>query len=381
MTLTSDQIKDVLQRGFTRRNFGRLATMVAGASALPFYNEPALAQLSRVTDVPPDAVMINANENPLGPCPEARDAVHNIVAKGGRYLYGETDKVAKILSEQEGVKADYVKIYAGSSAPLHQTVLAFTSPTKPLVIGDPGYEAGIRAANFIGSAVVKVPLKKDFSHDVKAMLAASTTPGLYYICNPNNPTGTLTPRADIEYLVNNKPKGSVVLIDEAYTHIAGDDYFSSDLVQKDKDVIILRTFSKIYGMAGLRAGAAMGRPDLLEKMGGWGAGMMPITGMAAASTSLQIKTLIPERRKIIGGVRDNTLEFLAKNNFTYVPSLSNKFMVDVKQPGNNIVMALRKEKVYVGRVWPIWPTYVRVSVGTQDEMDKFKAAFLKVMAA
>jgi histidinol-phosphate aminotransferase len=380
VTLTSQDMKEFLQRGFTRRNFGQIATMIAGASALPFYNEPALAQLSRVADVPPDAVMINANENPLGPCAEARDAIHNIVAKGGRYMYGETDKVAKILSEQEGVKQEYIRIYAGSSAPLHQTVLAFTTPTKPLVIGDPGYEAGMRAAKFIGSKVIQVPLKKDFSHDVKAMVAASSETGLFYICNPNNPTGTLTKRSDIEWLVENKPKGSVVLIDEAYTHIAGDDYFSTDLVAKDKDVIALRTFSKIYGMAGLRAGAAIGRPDLIEKMGGWGAGMMPITGMAAASTSLQVKTLIPERRKIIGAVREDTLSFLTAKGFTVVPSVSNKFMVDVKQPGNNIVMALRKEKVYVGRVWPIWPTYVRVSVGTQEEMDKFKTAFVKVMA-
>jgi histidinol-phosphate aminotransferase len=380
VTLTSQDMKEFLQRGFTRRNFGQIATMIAGASALPFYNESALAQLSRVTDVPPDAVMINANENPLGPCAEARDAVHNIVAKGGRYMYGETDKVAKLLSEQEGVKQEYIRIYAGSSAPLHQSVLAFTSPAKPLVMGDPGYEAGSRAADFIGAKVIKVPLKKDFSHDVKAMVAASSETGLIYICNPNNPTGTLTKRADIEWMVENKPKGTVVLIDEAYTHIAGDDYFSTNLVAKDKDVIVLRTFSKIYGMAGLRAGAAIGRPDLIEKMGGWGAGMMPITGMAAASTSLQVKTLIPERRKIIGGVRDNTLEFLTAKGFTVVPSVSNKFMVDVKQPGNNIVMAMRKEKVYVGRVWPIWPTYVRVSVGTQEEMDKFKAAFIKVMA-
>lgn len=381
MLLTSQEMKDFLQRGFTRRNMGQIATMLAGASALPFYNEPALAQLSRVTDVPPDAVMINANENPLGPCTEAREAAHNMVAKGGRYLYGETDKVAKILSEQEGVKQEYIRIYAGSSAPLHQMVLAFTTPTKPLVIGDPGYEAGMRAAKFIGSQVIQVPLRKDFSHDVKAMVAASSSAGLFYICNPNNPTGTLTKRSDIEWLVENKPKGSVVLIDEAYTHIAGDDYFSSDLVQKDKDVVILRTFSKIYGMAGLRAGAAIGRPDLIEKMGGWGAGMMPITGMAAASTSLQVKTLIPERRKIIGGVREDTLSFLTAKGFTVVPSVSNKFMVDVKQPGNNVIMALRKEKVYIGRTWPIWPTYVRVSVGTQEEMNKFKAAFVKVMAA
>jgi histidinol-phosphate aminotransferase len=380
VTLSSKDMKEFLQRGFTRRNFGQIATMIAGASALPFYNEPALAQLSRVRDIPPDAVLINANENPLGPCAEARDAIHNIVAKGGRYHYEETDKVAKILSEQEGVKPDYIRIYAGSSAPLHQMVLAFTTPEKALVKGDPGYEAGERAAKFIGSKVINVPLKKDFSHDVKAMVAASSETGLFYICNPNNPTGTLTKRSDIEWLVENKPKGSVVLIDEAYTHIAGDDYFSTNLVQKDKDVVILRTFSKIYGMAGLRAGAAIGRPDLLEKMGGWGAGMMPITGMAAASTSLQVKSLIPERRKIIGGVREDTLSFLTAKGFTVVPSVSNKFMVDVKQPGNDLIMKMRAEKIYIGRVWPIWPTYVRVSVGTKEEMDKFKAAFVKVMA-
>jgi histidinol-phosphate/aromatic aminotransferase/cobyric acid decarboxylase-like protein len=374
-------MKALWQRGFTRRNFGQIATMVAGASALPFYNESALAQLSRVRDIPPDAVLINANENPLGPCAEARDAIHNIVAKGGRYHYEETDKVAKILSDQEGVKPEYIRVYAGSSAPLHQTVLAFTSPTKSLVMGDPGYEAGERAAKFIGSKVVKVPLRKDFSHDVKEMVAkGGSDAGLFYICNPNNPTGTLTKRSDIEWLVANKPKGSVILVDEAYTHIAGDDYFSTDLVAKNKDVIVLRTFSKIYGMAGLRAGAALGRPDLIEKMGGWGAGMMPITGMAAASTSLQVKTLIPERRKIIGDVRTDTLSFLSSKGFTVVPSVSNKFMVDVKQPGNDVIMKLRQEKVFIGRVWSIWPTYVRVSVGTQEEMSKFKAAFMKVMA-
>jgi histidinol-phosphate aminotransferase len=373
-------MKQFLQRGFTRRNFGQIATMVAGASALPFYNEPALAQLSRVADVPPDAVMINANENPMGPFAEARDAACNIVSKGGRYLYGETDKVAKILADQEGLKHEYIRIYAGSSAPLHQTVLAFTSPTKPLVMGDPGYEAGGRAAEFIGAKTIRVPLKKDFSHDVKAMIAADPNAGLFYICNPNNPSGTLTKREDIEYRVANKPKGSIVLIDEAYTHIAGDDYFSTNLVQQDKDVIILRTFSKIYGLAGMRAGAAFGRPDLLEKMGGWGAGMMPITGMVAASTSLQVKGLIPQRRKVIADIRENTCNFLTSKGYTVVPSVSNKFMVDVKKPGNDFVMAMRKEKIYVGRVWPVWPTYVRVTVGTKEEMEKFNKAFVKVMA-
>ena len=379
MTLTTQAQKDFLKRGFSRRSFGRLATVLAAGSTLPFYNESALAQLSKVDNAPPDAVMINSNENPLGPCKEALEAVHKIAANGGRYLYGEADKVQKLLADQEGVKLDYVRIYAGSSAPLHQAVLAFTSPQRGLVMADPGYEAAERAAVFIGSKSTKVPLNNEYAHDVRAMLAADPNAGLFYICNPNNPSGTLTSKSDIEWLVANKPKGSVVMVDEAYTHIAGAP-FNTDLVAVDKDVVVLRTFSKIYGMAGLRAGAAIARPDLIEKLAGYGAGMMPTTGMAAASASLEQKNLVPDRRRIIADVRNDTLGFLAKNNFHYVPSVSNCFMVDVKRPGNDIVMALRQEKVYIGRVWAAWPTYVRVTVGTQQEMNKFKTAFLKVMA-
>ncbi|MGA2714685.1 MAG: pyridoxal phosphate-dependent aminotransferase [Bryobacteraceae bacterium] len=378
VTLTIERQKEFSRRGFSRRSFGRLATVLAAGSTLPFYNESALAQFSKVDDVAPDAVMINANENPLGPCKEALEAVHRIAANGGRYMYGEADKVQRLLSDQEGVKLDYVRIYPGSSAPLHQAVLAFTSPERALVVADPSYEAGERAARFIGSKVVRVPLTKDYSHDVKAMVEAAPDAGLFYICSPNNPTGTLTSKSDIEWLVANKPKGSVVMVDEAYTHIAGVP-FNTDLVAADKDVIVLRTFSKIYGMAGLRAGAAIARPDLIEKLAGFGAGMLPITGMAAATASLEQKTLVPERRKRIGDVREDTLAFLDKHKFHYVPSVSNCFMVDTGRPGNEIVMAMRREKVYIGRVWSTWPTFVRVSVGTPDEMSKFKTAFLKVI--
>ena len=378
MQLTGIEKKQFEQRGFSRRSFGRLATLLAAGSSLPFYNEPALAQLSKVDDAPPDAVMINANENPMGPCPEAREAVANIISQGGRYLFGETDRVARILAAQEQVKPTYVQIFAGSSAPLHQSVLAFTSPTKAFVTADPGYEAGERAARFIGAKVVRVPLTKDYAHDVKAM-AAVPDAGLIYLCNPNNPTGTLTPKADIDWLVANKPAGAVVMIDEAYTHIAGAP-FSTYLVAADKDVVVLRTFSKIYGMAGLRAGAAIARPDLLDKLRGFSAGMMPITGMVAATASLESRNLIPERRKKIAEVRSSVFSFLDQHKFQFVASVSNCFMVDVKQPGHNVIAAMRQEKVYIGRVWPSWPTYVRVTVGTHEEMAKFQAAFLKVMA-
>ena len=354
--------------------------MLTAGAALPFYSEPALAQLSALRGpMPAGAVKINANENPLGPCEEALAAIHKIAKDGGRYLYEETFGFQELLAEQEGVKPNYVQPYAGSSAPLHQAVLGLTSPTKPFVTADPGYEAPERAAQFIGTKVISVPLTKTYAHDVKKMASASPDAGLIYICNPNNPTGTLTPREDIEWLLANKPKGAVLLLDEAYIHIAGAKP-CSDLVAQDKDIVILRTFSKIYGMAGLRAGAAIGRPDLLAKILPWTSGALPVTGMVAATASLKSKTLVPERRKIIGDVRRDTLSFLDKHGFQYIPSVSNKFMVDVKKPGNLIVEAMAKEKVFVGRVWKSMPNHVRVSVGTQEEMDKFKTAFLKVMA-
>jgi histidinol-phosphate/aromatic aminotransferase/cobyric acid decarboxylase-like protein len=377
--LTSEQTQQLMNRGFTRRHLGKIASILTGGAALSFYNEPALAQLSAVRGMPADAVKINANENPLGPCPEAAEAIYSVVKKGGRYVYEETFGFQETLATQEGLKPGYVQPFAGSSAPLHQAVLAFTSPTRSFVTGDPGYEAGERAAKFIGAKVVRVPLTSTYSHDVKAMATADPNAGIIYICNPNNPTGTLTSRADIEWILENKPKGSILLLDEAYIHLS-EAPMSSDLVAKDKDLIILRTFSKLYGMAGLRAGAAIGRPDLLEKITPYSAGALPATGMAGATASLKVKTLVPERRKIIKSVRDDVFEFLDSHKFSFVPSVSNKFMVDVKRPGAQVIDAMRTEKVYIGRVWQSWPTHVRVSIGTKEEMDKFKTAFLKVMA-
>ena len=375
-----EQARELVQRGFSRRNFGRLASLMAAGATLPFYNESAMAQLSMLKDpMPADAVKINANENPMGPCPEAAEAIYNVVKKGGRYMYEETFGLAKIMAEQEGVKPSYVHPYAGSSAPLHQSVLAFTSPTKSFVLGDPGYEAGERAAEFIGAKVHRVPLTKTFAHDVKAMVAADPNAGLIYICNPNNPTGTLTSRSDIEWALANKPAGSILVVDEAYIHLSGASPVS-DLVAADKDIILLRTFSKLYGMAGLRAGAAIGRPDLLEKIAPYSAGALPVTGMIGAAASLKVPNLVPERRKVIKDIREDVFAWMDKKNYKYVPSVSNKFMVDTGRPGNDTVTAMQKQHVYIGRVWPAWPTHVRVTVGTKEEMARFKTAFAKVMA-
>jgi histidinol-phosphate/aromatic aminotransferase/cobyric acid decarboxylase-like protein len=191
----------------------------------------------------------------------------------------------------------------------------------------------------------------------------------------------MTKRADIEWLVANKPAGSVILIDEAYIHFAGkEEHTSMNLVKADKDVIILRTFSKLYGMAGLRAGVAIGRPDLIQKTRGFGINWNPVTSLSGAMASLKAKNVIPERKKINADVRDSTIAFLEKHNYKVMPSVSNKFMVDCKRPAREVREAMHKDLVYVGRVWPSVPNYIRVTVGTADEMKKFQAAFLKATA-
>jgi histidinol-phosphate aminotransferase len=367
---------------FSRRAFTRMASALAGVAALPFYNESSLAfaQLSKTGPMPPDAVKINANENPLGPCPAAVEAAAKIIKNGGRYSYELTDELEQLLAEREDLDVDYVRAFAGSSDPLHRAVMAFTSPAKPLISANPDYEAAARGASVRGAKVIRLPLTQTWAHDVKAMVKAAEEheAGLIYICNPNNPTGTVTPRADIEYLVNNKPADTVVLLDEAYIHFC-EQPSGADLVSMDRDVIVLRTFSKLYGMAGMRCGVAMARPDLLERLNRFGAGALPITGVAAATASLKVKTLVPERRRIVKDVREDLFAFMEKNNISFVPSVSNFFMLDAGVPARRLIRAMQKEKVYIGRVWPAMPTCARITIGTREEMTKFKTALLKVM--
>ncbi|MGA9669663.1 MAG: pyridoxal phosphate-dependent aminotransferase [Terracidiphilus sp.] len=364
----------------SRRSFMRIAGAVAAAG--PILTEAHFAwgqsALRMPMNIAPGAVLINANENPLGPCQAACEAIAKAGPMGGRYDYALTLEVAKIFSEQQGLKPGYLAVYAGSSEPLHYTVLAFTSPEKGFVIADPGYEAGMRAAAISKAKLSKVPLKADHAHDVKAMIAADPTAGVIYICNPNNPTGTITPKEDIVWALENKPKGSILLVDEAYIHLSDVDS-CIDMVKADKDLVILRTFSKIYGMAGIRCGFAIGRPDLLEKLQAYGQNPMPITGAAAATASLKDETLIPTRKKIIANIRNDTFEWLAANNYSFIPSQSNCFMIDTKRDGKGFYADMVKKNVYIGRVWPVWPTYVRVTVGSKDDMAKFKVAFKQVM--
>lgn len=369
--------------GVSRRTFFRLGA--SALASLPILGESHFAAAERSIKFAPSSqgIHIDANENPLGPSEAARKAIAEIIPRGGRYLLDVQDDFAAMFAKQEGLNPEYVVPYAGSSAPLHYTVLAFTDKSKPLVIADPGYEAPVWAAKVSGAPVIKVPLadpRGAASHDIRAMLAAASNPGVIYICNPNNPTGTCTSRAELEYAVAHAPKGTILLIDEAYIHLS-DATPSLDFVKDGKDVIVLRTFSKLYGMAGLRIGLAIGRPDLLDKIGALGGlDAAPVTAIAAAKASLMDPELVPTRKALIGEIRTETLAWLKGEGFHCTPSQSNCFMLDVRRPGKEVQAAMASRGIYVGRMWPVWPTQLRITVGTREEMTAFRRVFSEVMA-
>ena len=377
-----DLVDDLLRRGFTRRGVLRILALAGASATVPFGSERALAQLSNLGKRPsPGSVVINANEFPEGPSAAALEALLAVARNGNRYQYPETSELVATAAKLEGLRPENYVAYAGSSLALHHGVIAFTSPERALVTVEPGYEAAARAAEFIGAPVVRVPLRADGAHDLPAMLAASKSKpaGLFYVCNPNNPTGSVTPRAEIEWLLENKPKGSIVLLDEAYIHFS-DEPPGADLVRAGKDVVVLRTFSKIYGMAGLRAGFAIGRPELVERMGRYQTGAMPVTAMAAAHTMLKDPALVPTRKRGNSARRADLFAFLAAHGFAHTPSVSNKLMIDARMPTQQVIDALAARDVFVGRAWPVWPTHVRVTIGSVDDMAKFKVAFLEVTA-
>jgi histidinol-phosphate aminotransferase len=390
-------MNSTMTQGVSRRSFMRIlgaasaaATSFPALAAIQQPAAPAAAAQSarrggmRGMPLSPDTVIISSNENPLGPAQSALTAICSTATLGGRYHFDEYVKTIDVFNEQFGLKKDYSALFPGSGGPLDLALMSNIGPDKPLVYGDPSYEQGPRAADVMKAPKYPVPLTATYAHDVKAMLKAHPSPGAYYIVNPNNPTGTMTPKADLVWLINNKPKGSVVIIDEAYHHFSNDES-CIDLVSQDKDVIVMRTFSKIYGMAGIRAGVAVARPDLIERFGNVGGpsrslASISITSAAAARASLQDKDLVPLRKKINSDIRSETLEFLTKHGYKIVPgSQGNMFMVDVKRPGKEFQAAMLKENVAIGRTWSAMPNYVRVTVGTKSEMEKFQTAFVKCM--
>jgi histidinol-phosphate aminotransferase len=391
-------MSNAFKSGLSRRNFlcslgaaSVAATSVKGFAAVQGVVAPRSGRSAATVDTSSFAlpledefVSISMNENPLGPSQASLDAICRTAEMGNRYHGEIIQTTVNTALDLFGMPRGYVGLFPGSSGPLTLALMSHLGPGKPLVHGDPSYEHAQGVADTVGAQRFAVKLTSTYAHDVKAMVAASPKAGAYYIVNPNNPTGTITPKADIVWLLKNKPAGSVVIVDEAY-HQFSNEESCIDLVAADHDIIVTRTFSKIYGMAGVRAGLVFAKPEYFQKFRAIapyapGLASVSIMSAAAANAALQDKDLIPLRRKINADTRSETLEFLTKRGYKVIPgSQSNFFMVDTRRPGGEFQSAMAGENVLIGRTWAAMPTFVRVSVGSRGEMAKFQAAFVKCM--
>lgn len=372
---------------YSRRKFLSTSLYAAGAAtaALQVVAPPAFAQNGGAAKSMASTPVINLGANTLsiGPCAAAISAIGKYAVMSGGYGGRESTEFVETLSKQLGVPTDHISVYPGSGTPLDLVTVAFTSPQASLVTADVTYEQAWRTSQRVGAKLIKVNQRKDYSHDVQAMCAADASAGMIYICNPNNPTGGINLRKDIEYAAKNKPKGSVLVVDEAYIHFSDNATSAVDLVNTIEDVIVLRTFSKLYGMAGLRLGYAVASPENLAKMNGGSGrsqGIVAMTTIGAGLASLNDPDLVPARRAMIKQGRTETITWLEKQGYACTKSEANCFMVDVKRPGREFQTAMATHGVNIGRTWVGYENWPRISVGTEAEMKQFRDAFAAVMA-
>jgi histidinol-phosphate aminotransferase len=326
----------------------------------------------------PDLVLLNSNENAYGMLPSAHKAAVDAVSLGNRYPE-PWDLVQRIASYNK-VKPEQVLTGYGSSEHLAIAIHAFTSPSKKLVTASPTFELAGMHAKTAGVPVITVPLTASYAHDLDGMLAkAGNDAGLVYICNPNNPTASITPRKDIEVFLTKLPKNTIVIIDEAYHHFAtgSPDYKSFiEYPVDDPRLIVLRTFSKVYGMAGMRLGYSVQSAALTKKMQAWqiannGSNVTLTAGIA----SLNDDNAMHAAAARIVADREAFVKEAAQRKLKVIPSQANFVMVETGRPVRDMITHFQKQNVAIGRPFPPMEQYIRVSLGQPNEMEKFWQAW------
>jgi histidinol-phosphate aminotransferase len=366
----------------TRRGFAaRVGAALAVSRMLP---EMAYAQRAAIQgDLPKDMVWLNANENPLGPPKSSIDAMIDVLPSSGRYHYQEVHDFYAALARSEDLDAENILVGSGSSEMLHAAVDAFTAPDRPIVVMHPTYEGPPETARAMGRQVVQVPLLPDYAADVHKLAeeAGKSHAGLIYMCNPNNPTASITPKAAIAWLIQNLPPDTVLLIDEAYIHFGESPDLESALphVRQGKNVVVARTFSKIYGMAGLRAGFVCARPELIVRMRPFRNNVLSVVAMRAVLAALaESRTLVPERRATNTRIRRELCAWLGERHLPYIEPQANFMMIDVGRNAREFITKMPPMGVAVGRPFPPLDNMLRVTIGTDSEMQKFREVFWRV---
>lgn len=376
-----------------RRNFmrtlgigaaGGLTTLVAGRGSEAYAGYwPATPTLADVV-AGGAPIRIDTNENPYGPAPEALEGILKAFSEAGRYP-DNPDELTDRLAEIHGVKPENVVLGCGSGEILSMATTAFTSDTLPLVTGLPSYETPTRTAELLKRPIHAVPVDADLKLDLTAMAEKAQGAGLVFLCNPNNPTGTVHPSdkvtAFIERVVKSSPD-TYILVDEAYHHYVQDPGYASSmpLVMQHPKVFMVRTFSKIYGMAGLRLGYAVGHTDTIATMRRFKlANNINVLAAAAALGSLGLTQHLDRQRQLNQEARELTTRAFESAGYTVTPSHTNFVMVDIRRDVREFATQCRQNGVLVGRPFPPLTTQARISMGTLDEMQRAVDVFRKVL--
>jgi histidinol-phosphate aminotransferase len=339
---------------------------------------------ARASTIPSSAniVRLSANENPYGPSPAALKAMTEGFSLAWRYPDEYADMLADELARLHSVPGNQILLGDGSGEILKLAAAAFTGRDKKIVTANPTFEAIARHAGVAGADVVKIDLASDYSHDLKKMLAAANGAGLVYICNPNNPTASITPAKELSDFLATLSPATIVLVDEAYHHyVESKDYESVIPLVKDyPNLIVARTFSKIYGMAGLRCGYCVTQTGNISRMRTHQIfDSVNIMALVAALASLKDVDQVTRGRKLNSEVKKNICAELDTLGLRYIPSHANFMMIDLRREVRPVIDAMRNRGVEVGRLFPALPTFMRVTIGTGPEMKQFLSAFREVM--
>ena len=368
----------------TRRSFAGTLGLAAGAALIEAPLARTLAAAAR-TPRPADALILNSNENPYGPSPKALEALGKAGLIANRYPDALEDEMCSAIAKHHRVAPDQVVLGCGSSEILQMADEAFAGPGRRVVAAEPTFEAVLLYAKALRAEAVKVPLTPDFRHDLSPMSAAAAEGvGLVYVCNPNNPTGTIVTGDDLSAFVASVPPGVTVLVDEAYHHfVEAPEYRTAvGLIGRHPNVVVARTFSKIHGMAGLRLGYAVGSAERIGAMTKFASfSNANAAVLAAALASLPDADHVARMRKALNDARRWLSGEMARQGRRTIPSEANFLMVDVGGDVAPVIGAFRSRSILVGRKFPSLPNWLRITVGKPDEMQAFAAALAEIVPA
>jgi histidinol-phosphate aminotransferase len=367
---------------FSRRSFAGAIGTAFGAALL----KPVLSESAPATAAPAGGpILLNANENPYGPPEVARRAIASAAAVGHRYPDALAEQVRAALAARHGVRPGQIALGCGSSQILQMADTAFLQPNRTVVAAEPTFEAVLGYAEVLHSRPIKVAGTADFRHDLPKMAAAcDAMTGVVYVCNPNNPTGTIVSGDELADFVSRVPKSTMVLVDEAYADFVEEPGYRSalELLPRAPNVIVARTFSKIFGMAGMRLGYAVASPEVirtLDRRASWD--NVNAAVLSAALACLADSDLVARRRKELNETRRWLCAELDRDGRRYIPSHANFVMIDVHGDVAPVIRAFHERGILVGRKFPALPNWLRISIGTPEEIRAFVGGLRAIVPA